>query len=38
MTESPAVAEEFAKHDPYLRNGLIRKWRVRSWTVVVGNQ
>lgn len=36
--ESPAVAEEFAKHDPYVRNGLVKRWRVRSWTVVVGNQ
>jgi len=36
-SESPAVAEEFAKNDPYVRNGLIKKWRVRTWTVVVGN-
>jgi uncharacterized protein YciI len=35
--ESAAVAEEFAKHDPYVRNGLIKKWHVRNWTVVVGN-
>ena len=36
-SERPAVAEEFAKNDPYVRNGLIKKWRVRTWTVVVGN-
>jgi len=36
--ESAAPAEEFARHDPYVRNGLVKKWRVRSWTVVVGNQ
>jgi uncharacterized protein YciI len=35
---SAAPAEEFAKNDPYVRNGLVKKWRVRSWTVVVGNQ
>lgn len=33
---SPAVAEEFAKNDPYVLNGLITKWRVREWTTVVG--
>lgn len=33
---SPAVAEQFAKGDPYVRNGLVREWRVREWTTVVG--
>jgi uncharacterized protein YciI len=36
--ESPAAAEAFARHDPYVRNGLITKWKVRPWTVVVGNE
>ena len=35
--ESPAVAEAFARHDPYVKNGLVTKWKVRNWTVVVGN-
>lgn len=35
-SESPAVAEEFAKADPYVLNGLVTKWRVREWTTVVG--
>ena len=34
--ESPAVAERFAAADPYVRNGLVTKWRVRPWTTVVG--
>ena len=34
--DSPAVAEAFAAADPYVRNGLIRGWRVRPWTTVVG--
>ncbi len=34
--ESPAVAEAFAAADPYVRNGLVRSWRVRPWTTVVG--
>ncbi len=36
--ESPAAAEAFARQDPYVRNGLITGWRVRPWTVVVGNE
>jgi hypothetical protein len=36
--ESPAVAEAFARQDPYVKNGLITSWRVRNWTVVVGNE
>lgn len=34
--ESPAVAEQFAEADPYVRNGLVKAWRVREWTTVVG--
>ncbi len=33
---SPSVAEEFAKADPYVRNGLVTRWWVREWTTVVG--
>ncbi len=33
---SPAVAEAFAKGDPYVVNGVVAKWRVREWTTVVG--
>jgi uncharacterized protein len=32
---SPQVAEDFAKNDPYVKNGLITEWKVRPWTVVV---
>jgi len=35
--ESAAVAEAFASADPYVRFGLIRAWRVREWTTVVGD-
>ncbi|MCI3205518.1 MULTISPECIES: YciI-like protein [Pandoraea] len=34
--ESPAVAEAFAKADPYVVNGLVKSWRVRPWRTVVG--
>ena len=33
---SPKVAEEFVRKDPYVRNGLVKSWRVRPWTTVVG--
>jgi uncharacterized protein len=36
--ESAAAAEAFARQDPYVKNGLITKWKVRPWTVVVGNE
>jgi uncharacterized protein len=34
--DSPAVAEEFARDDPYVLNGLVTRWRVRTWNTVVG--
>ena len=34
--DSSAAAEAFAAADPYVRNGLVTKWRVRAWTTVVG--
>ena len=33
----PSVAEDFARNDPYVVNGLVTRWEVRPWTVVVGN-
>lgn len=33
---SPAAAEAFAQSDPYVQHGLVRSWRVREWTTVVG--
>ncbi len=36
--DSPEVAERFAETDPYVRNGLVTKWRVRQWTTVVGDE
>jgi uncharacterized protein len=31
-----SVAERFASSDPYVRNGLIKRWQIREWSVVVG--
>ena len=36
--ESAAAAEEFVNNDPYVRNGLVKKWHVRKWSVVIGNR
>ncbi len=36
-TENRAVAEDFARNDPYVRAGLIVEWSVRPWTVVIGS-
>jgi len=34
--DSPAAAEAFAMADPYVQNGLVKSWKVREWTTVVG--
>lgn len=31
-----ARVDAFARADPYVANGLVRGWRVREWTVVIG--
>lgn len=36
-SDSPAAAESFAREDPYVKNGLVRSWRVRPWNTVVGS-
>jgi uncharacterized protein YciI len=33
-----AGAEAFAKADPYVSQGLVKKWRVQPWHTVVGAQ
>ena len=34
--DDPGPAEAFAQADPYVREGLVRSWQVRPWTVVIG--
>ena len=34
--EDRSVAEEFARADPYVANGLVARWHIREWTTVVG--
>jgi uncharacterized protein YciI len=35
--DSAAVAEDFARADPYVTSGIVTAWRVRPWTTVVGD-
>jgi uncharacterized protein len=35
--DSSEVAEKFAKSDPYVLNGVVKRWRVREWTTVAGD-
>jgi uncharacterized protein YciI len=30
------TVEEFARNDPYVTQGLVTRWEVRPWNVVVG--
>jgi uncharacterized protein YciI len=36
--DDPGIVENFARHDPYVTNGLVVKWEVRPWTVVIGDE
>jgi uncharacterized protein YciI/heme-degrading monooxygenase HmoA len=36
--EDKSKVEDFARKDPYVLNGLAKKWEVRPWNVVVGNE
>ena len=34
--ESADAVNRFVAADPYVKNGLVTRWRVRPWTTVVG--
>ena len=36
--DSTDIAKAFAKVDPYVTNGLVKAWRVRKWTTVIGDE
>ena len=36
QADDAGVAVAFADADPYVREGLVRAWTVRPWTVVIG--
>lgn len=34
--DDPSTVEAFVAKDPYVANGLVTSWRIRPWTVVLG--
>lgn len=34
--DDQSVVERFAASDPYVKEGLVKHWTVRKWTVVIG--
>jgi len=30
------VIDRFVAHDPYVREGLVKRFRIRKWNVVIG--
>jgi uncharacterized protein YciI/heme-degrading monooxygenase HmoA len=36
--DSPEVAEKFARADPYVTSGTVKRWYVREWTTVAGDK
>jgi len=32
----PSIVEDFARRDPYVTRGLVSRWKVRPWAVVIG--
>ena len=34
--EDSTVVESFVNSDPYVKNGLVARWEIRPWTVVIG--
>lgn len=35
--DSPEVPQAFVAADPYVKAGLVKAWRVRPWTTVIGD-
>jgi len=33
-----SLIENFVSKDPYIKNGLILKWEIREWNVVIGKK
>jgi uncharacterized protein YciI len=35
-SDSPAAAEKFVMADPYVKHGLVIRWKVKPWALVAG--
>jgi uncharacterized protein YciI len=38
LADDASTAEEFVRNDPYVKNGLITRWNVEPWSVVIGKE
>ncbi len=38
IADDASAAEAFARNDPYVKNSLVMRWKVRPWNVVIGNE
>jgi|SRR5579872_1775474 len=36
QTDGAQIVEDFAKGDPYVLNGVVKRWRVEPWHVAIG--
>ena len=36
--DDKSKVEAFVRKDPYVVNGLVKKWEIRPWSVVIGNE
>jgi uncharacterized protein len=34
--DDDSVVRRFVDADPYVREGLVKSWRIREWTIVIG--
>jgi hypothetical protein len=32
---SKTIVERFVQNDPYVKNGLVARWEIRPWAVVI---
>lgn len=37
QVETKSQVEAFAQNDPYVQQGLVKKWEVRPWRVMLGS-
>ena len=35
-SDDAVIVERFVGQDPYVREGLVKDWRIRQWNVVIG--
>jgi uncharacterized protein YciI len=35
--DDASIADAFARADPYVVNGLVTRWEIQPWAVVIGN-